>query len=138
MTTPTAVAANAYAALSRLHDDAAKIAGGLGNGLESGPNFSALLKDAMNAVTTAAQTEFFHATNAAAVEGVLEAIESQVERAQVPAPRRRQRAPFPGRPARFPRTKPARAQNRLRRRPLSARHRARALRGAGGAVSMRC
>ncbi len=29
---------------------------------------------------TAAQTEFFHATNAAAVEGVLEAIESQVER----------------------------------------------------------
>jgi hypothetical protein len=29
---------------------------------------------------TAAQTEFFHATNAAAVEGVVEAIESQVER----------------------------------------------------------
>ena len=29
---------------------------------------------------TQAQTEFFHATNAAAVEGVLEAIESQVER----------------------------------------------------------
>jgi flagellar hook-basal body complex protein FliE len=55
MTTPTAVAANAYAALSRLHDETAKIAGGLGNSQESGPNFSTLLKDAMDAVTTAAQ-----------------------------------------------------------------------------------
>jgi hypothetical protein len=32
------------------------------------------------AAPTAAQTEFFHTTNAAAVEGVLDAIESQVER----------------------------------------------------------
>ena len=31
-------------------------------------------------VPTAAQTEFFHSTNAAAVEGVIDAIESQVER----------------------------------------------------------
>jgi hypothetical protein len=35
---------------------------------------------AASANPTAAQTEFFHATNAAAVEGVLDAIESQVER----------------------------------------------------------
>ncbi|MGA8012256.1 MAG: hypothetical protein WB949_07510, partial [Candidatus Acidiferrales bacterium] len=37
-------------------------------------------QDAGATQPTAAQTEFFHATNAAAVEGVLEAIESQVER----------------------------------------------------------
>src|ERR1700722_11609673 len=55
MPTPTAIAANAYAALSRLHDDAAKIGGGLGNSQDSGPNFSALLKDAMNSVTATAQ-----------------------------------------------------------------------------------
>jgi hypothetical protein len=35
---------------------------------------------AVSSAPTAAQTEFFHATNAAAVEGVLDAIESQVER----------------------------------------------------------
>jgi hypothetical protein len=35
---------------------------------------------AQRAVPTAAQTEFFHSTNAAAVEGVVEAIESQVGR----------------------------------------------------------
>ena len=54
MPTPT-IAANAYAALSRLHEDAAKIGSGLGNSQDSGPNFSALLKDAMNTVTAAAQ-----------------------------------------------------------------------------------
>jgi hypothetical protein len=37
-------------------------------------------RDAGATQPTAAQTEFFHATNAAAVEGVLDAIQSQVER----------------------------------------------------------
>lgn len=54
MPTPSAIAANAYAALSRLHDDAAKIGGGLGNATDSGPSFSTVLKDVVNSVTATA------------------------------------------------------------------------------------
>jgi flagellar hook-basal body complex protein FliE len=53
MPTPT-IAANAYAALSRLNDDAAKIAGG-GNSQDTGPSFNSVLKDVINAVTESAQ-----------------------------------------------------------------------------------
>jgi flagellar hook-basal body complex protein FliE len=54
MPIPSAAAANAYATLSRMRDDAANITGGLNKTEESGPNFGAMLKDAMNAVTEAA------------------------------------------------------------------------------------
>jgi flagellar hook-basal body complex protein FliE len=58
MPTPT-IAANAYAALAKLHDEAAKIGGGLGNALgnaqDSGPNFGNVLKDVIDAVSEAAQ-----------------------------------------------------------------------------------
>src|ERR1700722_3940805 len=54
MPIPAATAANAYAALSRLRDDAANISSGLGNNQDSGPNFGAMLKDAMNSVTETA------------------------------------------------------------------------------------
>ena len=55
MPIPTAAAANAYAALSKLRDDTANIAAGFGNAQESGPSFSSVLKDVVNAVTDAAQ-----------------------------------------------------------------------------------
>jgi len=55
MPTPTAAAANAYAALARLRDEAANIAGGLGNSQDSGPSFSTVLKDVINTVSEAAQ-----------------------------------------------------------------------------------
>src|ERR1700761_5079760 len=58
MPIPSAAAANAYAALSRIQNDAAAIAGnkpGLGTGQDAGVNFSAMLKEAMNTVTQAAQ-----------------------------------------------------------------------------------
>jgi flagellar hook-basal body complex protein FliE len=58
MPTPTALAANAYSALARLHDDAAAIGGGklpgLGAGQGTGDSFGAMLKEAMNTVTEAA------------------------------------------------------------------------------------
>jgi flagellar hook-basal body complex protein FliE len=58
MPTPT-IAANAYAALAKIHDEAAKIGGGLGNALgnaqDSGPNFGNVLKDVIDAVSEAAQ-----------------------------------------------------------------------------------
>ena len=53
MPTPT-IAANAYAALSRLNEDAAKIAGG-GNAQDTGPSFNSVLKDVINAVNESAQ-----------------------------------------------------------------------------------
>jgi len=53
MPTPT-IAANAYSALSRLNDDAAKIAGG-GKMQDTGPSFNSVLKDVINAVTESAQ-----------------------------------------------------------------------------------
>jgi flagellar hook-basal body complex protein FliE len=53
MPTPT-IAANAYAALSRLNEDAAKIAGG-SNAQDAGPSFNSVLKDVINAVTESAQ-----------------------------------------------------------------------------------
>jgi flagellar hook-basal body complex protein FliE len=53
MATPT-IAANAYAALAKMRQDTANI-GGLGNDAGSGPNFSAILKDVMDAVTASAQ-----------------------------------------------------------------------------------
>src|ERR1700689_766672 len=55
MPTPIAAAANAYASLARMHDDTAKIAGGLGAPQDSGPSFSAVLKDMINAVAETAQ-----------------------------------------------------------------------------------
>jgi flagellar hook-basal body complex protein FliE len=54
MATPT-IAANAYAALAKMRQDTANIGGGLGNDPGSGPNFSAILKDVMDAVTASAQ-----------------------------------------------------------------------------------
>lgn len=51
-TTPAA-AANAYAALSRLNDDAAKRIGG--GASDSGPSFNSVLKDVINAVSSAGQ-----------------------------------------------------------------------------------
>jgi flagellar hook-basal body complex protein FliE len=55
MPTPS-IAANAYAALSRMRDNTANIGAGLGAGnKEPGLSFSAVLKDAMSAVTDAAQ-----------------------------------------------------------------------------------
>jgi flagellar hook-basal body complex protein FliE len=55
MPTPIA-AANAYAAaLSRMRDDTANVGGALGDKKDSGLNFSAMLKDAMNAVTEVAK-----------------------------------------------------------------------------------
>ena len=50
MSTP-AVAANAYAALARLQDQTAASLGRDATGPQSGPNFGAMLKDVMQAVT---------------------------------------------------------------------------------------
>jgi flagellar hook-basal body complex protein FliE len=52
-TTPAA-AANAYATLSRLNDEAAKLAT-TGGAHESGPSFNSVLKDVINAVSSAGQ-----------------------------------------------------------------------------------
>ena len=57
MPTPTAAAASAYAALSRMGADTAKIANianGLGSAPSSGPNFSAMLKTVIDNVSQAA------------------------------------------------------------------------------------
>ena len=54
MPTPTAAAANAYAALSRLGTDTANIGNALGGGQSSGPNFSAVLKNVIDSVSQAA------------------------------------------------------------------------------------
>jgi flagellar hook-basal body complex protein FliE len=57
MPTPTAAAASAYAALSRMGADTASIgniANGLGSSPSSGPNFSALLKTVIDNVSQAA------------------------------------------------------------------------------------
>ena len=54
MATPS-IAANAYAALSRLRDDTASVAGGLSNAPSSGPSFSSVLKDVIDAVSAVAQ-----------------------------------------------------------------------------------
>jgi flagellar hook-basal body complex protein FliE len=53
MPTP-AIAANTYAALSRLGDQAAKLGRG-GDAPDAGPNFSSILKDVMANVTAAGQ-----------------------------------------------------------------------------------
>ena len=55
MPIPTAAAANAYAALSRMGADTANIASGLGAAQGSGPNFSAVLKTVIDSVSDAAQ-----------------------------------------------------------------------------------
>jgi flagellar hook-basal body complex protein FliE len=55
MPTPTAAAANAYAALAKMRTDTAGIAGGLGSPQGSGPDFSAVLKNVIDNVSTAAQ-----------------------------------------------------------------------------------
>jgi flagellar hook-basal body complex protein FliE len=54
MATP-AIAANAYAALAKMREDAASIAGGLGKTQESGPNFGSILKNVIDEVSAAAQ-----------------------------------------------------------------------------------
>jgi flagellar hook-basal body complex protein FliE len=54
MPTPTAAAANAYAALSRLGSDTANIAKGLGVAQGAGPDFSSVLKNVMDTVSQAA------------------------------------------------------------------------------------
>jgi len=55
MPTPTAAAANAYAALARMGQDTANLGNAAGPSSESGPNFSSVLKDVVNAVTEAAK-----------------------------------------------------------------------------------
>ncbi len=52
MPTPT-IAANAYAALAKLRDQTANIVGGADHG--TGPSFSTVLKDVIDAVSVAAQ-----------------------------------------------------------------------------------
>jgi flagellar hook-basal body complex protein FliE len=54
MPIPTAAAANAYAALSRLGTDTASIANGLGTSQSSGPNFSSVLKNVIDSVSQSA------------------------------------------------------------------------------------
>jgi flagellar hook-basal body complex protein FliE len=54
MPIPTAAAANAYAALSRLGTDTANIASGVAAPQGSGPDFSAVLKNVIDSVTQAA------------------------------------------------------------------------------------
>ena len=54
MPTPVAAAANAYAALARIGEQTASLGRSTG-APESGPNFSAVLKDVINAVSDAAQ-----------------------------------------------------------------------------------
>ena len=54
MPTPTAAAASAYAALAKLHEQGAGLAGGA-EAQATGPSFSAMLKDVIAAVTEAAQ-----------------------------------------------------------------------------------
>jgi len=53
-TTPAA-AANAYAALSRLNDETAKLARAGARVGTAGPSFNSVLKDVINAVSTAGQ-----------------------------------------------------------------------------------
>jgi flagellar hook-basal body complex protein FliE len=53
MPTPI-IAANAYAALAKLHDQAANLIGG-GGSQETGPSFSTMLKDVIDAVSEAGQ-----------------------------------------------------------------------------------
>jgi flagellar hook-basal body complex protein FliE len=54
MPIPTAAAANAYAALSRLGTDTANIANGLATPQSSGSDFSAVLKNVIDSVSQAA------------------------------------------------------------------------------------
>jgi flagellar hook-basal body complex protein FliE len=54
MPTPTAAAANAYAALSRLGTNTANIANGLGAAQDSGPSFSSVLNNVIDSVSQAA------------------------------------------------------------------------------------
>jgi flagellar hook-basal body complex protein FliE len=54
MATPT-IAANAYAALAKMREDTANIAGGLNKTADAGPNFGSILKDVIDAVSAAAQ-----------------------------------------------------------------------------------
>ena len=77
MATP-AIAANAYATLARLSDPSAALAKAAGESGGGGPNFGALLKDAMSAVTNAghksdAQTQAM-ATGKADIVDVVTAI----------------------------------------------------------------
>jgi flagellar hook-basal body complex protein FliE len=53
MATPT-IAANAYAALAKMRDSTANIAGA-GSAQDAGPNFGSILKDVIDAVSAAAQ-----------------------------------------------------------------------------------
>jgi flagellar hook-basal body complex protein FliE len=54
MPTP-AIAANAYAALARMGDQSAGLVRDAAGAQEGGPNFSAMLKDVMQAVTEASR-----------------------------------------------------------------------------------
>jgi flagellar hook-basal body complex protein FliE len=54
MPTPVA-AANAYAALARMAEQTSSLGGGAATSESSAPNFSAVLKDVINAVSDAAQ-----------------------------------------------------------------------------------
>jgi hypothetical protein len=77
----TSLASNAPAVILRSADSIGTTKNLSSTGAESSP--PQVLSRPQNDVTngpTYAQTEFFHAANAAAVEGVLEAIESQVDR----------------------------------------------------------
>jgi flagellar hook-basal body complex protein FliE len=80
MASPTA-AANAYASLARLTDSAAALSKGAGD--ESGPSFSAVLKEAVGAVAesgrkTDAQTQALAAGKANVVDVVTAVAETEV------------------------------------------------------------
>jgi flagellar hook-basal body complex protein FliE len=55
MPIPTAAAANAYAALSKVGADTANIARGLGAPASGGPDFSSVLKNVIDSVSQVAQ-----------------------------------------------------------------------------------
>jgi flagellar hook-basal body complex protein FliE len=67
MATPT-IAANAYAALAKMREDTANIAGGLNKAQDSGSgaNFGSILKDVIDAVSAAAQKSDIQAQAVAA------------------------------------------------------------------------
>jgi flagellar hook-basal body complex protein FliE len=56
MAIPTAAAANAYAALSRMGADTANITRGFGAPPSAGPDFSSVLKNVIDSVSQTAQT----------------------------------------------------------------------------------
>ncbi len=81
MPTPTAAAANAYAALSRMGADTAKIGNSLGVPQEGlGPNFSSVLKNVIDSVSqTAARSDAQAQTVAAGKANMVDVVTAVAE-----------------------------------------------------------